>query len=127
MNSPVDDELYDIVNLGNTDTGIDGIIRCSTKVSQYSCRITYFPNIKIKSESLTVSIPGYDILENTTSIDNLTKQIVVYFAMLNADILLKFWNEGVDMYLEDVKDEIWDNIKPITSSDLTQIKKLNII
>ena len=122
-----EEPMYDIVNLCESDTGIKGTIRCSTKMAQYGCGIKFFPNLKIKSESLSVSIPDGGIVEDTTNVDNLTKKMVVYFAKKNAEIFLKLWNDGTSMYQEELQEEIWDKIKPIEPCDLQQIKQITII
>jgi hypothetical protein len=100
------DVPYDFINIGIRRTGINGIFRCITKISDCKCYTTYYPNINITNETIIISIGG-NIISDTTNTDDIIKNNVCDFVVKNAKILQEYWNAGeymdADYFLDNIR------------------------
>ena len=97
------DELCELVNLSINGTGIEGSIRCISKLADLEPHIIHFRDIHNDKEILVVSVPEGNIITDTSKIDEITKRMVQQFAIQNAETLLRYWNDATYWYLEELR------------------------
>ena len=112
------DELCELVNLSINGTGIEGSIRCISKLADLEPHIIHFQDIHNDKEILVVSVPEGNIITDTSKIDEITKRMVQQFAIQNAETLLRYWNEATYWYLEELRDTM-RNLNKIDASKFT--------
>jgi hypothetical protein len=120
---PYDDneEPREFTNLSAIDTGIEGAIRCVSKITGVERHVIYFQNLRIKNEILVVSIPDGHIITDTSKAEDITKQMVRQFVIQNAEILTIFWDEGEDWDLR----YLLDTMSNLNKIDAHQFKIQN--
>jgi hypothetical protein len=120
------DAIVEMANLPSQDTGlVSGHIYISSQQGNHGCRIKYYPNIKDQSKSLSVSIPDFQIVEDTTgkAISSRTKKLVVAYAIINQDKILYFWNHGNTLDRHELNSFL-DTLQKLTDEDYKRVEQL---
>lgn len=102
-----DDDVVEMTNLQEDDTGIAGIIFISTAMGSHGPRVKYFIKAGRSQPSFSVSISDEPkILANSLPQRDLTRASpsVIEWVRLNKDALLRFWNEGDGYSIHEVVD-----------------------
>ena len=92
-----DDDVVEMTNLQEEDTGVPGIIFISTAMGSHGPRVKYFVKTGRGQPSFSVSIsatPG--VLASSLPQREVSRAapIVIEWVKLNSVALLRFWNEG---------------------------------
>lgn len=124
----VDDLICEAKNLGPNQTGLkSGVIWISTNMSKHGCRIKYFPNRRVESQSLTITIPELKFTEDKLGSlikDKLRKQILM-FTKMNINKLEYYWKDG--QYLShDEETEFVNSLYKLTPELKKESRKLEI-
>ena len=97
----IDDiDLFEMVNLASTDTGVEGAIYISTKQGKHGARVKWYPQPPKDAASpcLAVSISANPVARNLNLPDRIASRasdIVKAWVALNHVELLDFWNNGI--------------------------------
>jgi hypothetical protein len=91
------DDIAEMTNLSEEDTGIPGVIFISTAMGSHGPRVKYFVKAGRNQPSFSVSIsdePG--VFANSLPERDLNRAApaVIEWVRLNKGALLRFWNEG---------------------------------
>ena len=100
-----DDDVVEMTNLQEEDTGVPGVIFISTMMGSHGPRVKYFLKAGRDQPSFSVSIAeDPKILANSLPQKTLsrTAPAVVAWVELNRSALLLFWNEGDTMSIREV-------------------------
>ena len=92
-----DDMVEETTNLQEEDTGIPGVIFVSTAMGFHGPRVNYFIKAGRAQPSLSASIPpDPQVLANSLPLREFNRAApsVIAWVRLNAEALLRFWNEG---------------------------------
>lgn len=117
--------LFEIANIRSEYTGLVGCVWCSTKMASHGCRIKYYPKLSIKNESLVISLPDGNVVENTTKLKTGDIKEIIAFAIKNSDMFLNFWNNGTDWYTDEI-DKYWLHLKKLDTNDIEKIKRMRL-
>jgi len=109
--------LLEFANLLPENTGLtSGIIYIySTDPGTHSQRVKFFREITNRSCFASIEIVKDvtpKILIDKIDLTKQEKQEIFRFIKLNYDVLMKFWNHGVEMYIDEVND-LLDDLKKI--------------
>jgi hypothetical protein len=91
------DDVVEMTDLQEKDTGIPGVLFISTAMESHDPRVKYFLNAGRHQPSFSVSIAVQPaILANSVPERDLRRVApdVVRWVALNRDALLRFWNDG---------------------------------
>jgi hypothetical protein len=102
-----DEDVVEMTNLQEEDTGIPGIIFISTAMGSHGPRIKYFIKAGRDQPSFSVSISDEpEVLANSLPTREMKRAApsVIEWVKLNRDALLRFWNEGDSFSVRDVVD-----------------------
>lgn len=91
------DDVAEMTNLREDDTGIPGIVFISTAMGSHGPRVKYFLRAGRNEPSFSVSIGEEPrVLANSLSSVDLRRASprVIEWVRLNREALLRFWNEG---------------------------------
>jgi len=94
------EELFEMVNLREQDTGLAGVLFVSTAVPAHGPRVKYFLKAGREQPSFSVSIaPEPRVLANSLPQRELQRAApgVIAWVRLNHEALLRFWNHGEGM------------------------------
>jgi hypothetical protein len=111
------DEVFEMANLGERQTGIPGVVNISSRQGAHGPRVKYFQKAGGNQPSFSVSIGANPQLVVSSLPDKVTKEIapkVMAWVRLNAAALLKFWQEG-DAWLKEEVDAHVDRLKKLES------------
>jgi hypothetical protein len=100
-----DEEIVEMTNLQEEDTGIPGVIFISTAMGSHGPRVKYFKKAGRDQPSCSISIADSPrILANSLPARDLNRAApaVVEWVRLNRRALLRFWNEGETYSIRDV-------------------------
>jgi len=120
-------ELFDMLNLDATDTGLSkGYIYMSTKDTSI-CTIKYSLKINDKN-NIVVSVPDYDIITDNLDdkVTNTIKKQLIKFAMKHHEKILHFWNHGTEFKNKKELISFLNSINPLSELDKTAAKKLEL-
>lgn len=97
-----EEDLFEMVNLREADTGIAGVLFVSTAVGSHGPRVKYFLKAGRDQPSFSVSIgPDPRVLANSLPERELRRAapVVIDWVRLNHEPLLRFWNhtDGMDV------------------------------
>ena len=93
-----DEDLVEMANLPEEDTGIPGTIFVSTRMGRHGPRVKYFDGRAGEAQpscSVTIADPPRVVANSLP--DHVVRQrapLVCAWVALNRDALLQFWNEG---------------------------------
>jgi hypothetical protein len=93
-----DEDLVEMANLPEEDTGIPGTIFVSTRMCRHEPRVKYFDGRAGEAQpscSVTIADPPRVVANSLP--DHVVRQrapLVSAWVALNRDALLEFWNEG---------------------------------
>jgi hypothetical protein len=102
-----DDDVVEMTNLQEDDTGIPGVIFISTAMGAHGPRVKYFLKAGRDQPSFSVSISDEpEVLANSLSERELKRAspAVRKWVRLNKEALLRFWNEGDSYSIREVVD-----------------------
>ena len=111
-----DDDVLEMTNLQEDDTGIPGVIFISTAMGSHGPRVKYFVKAGREQPSFSVSIADDPtILANSLPQRDLNRASasVIQWVRLNKDALLRFWNEGDGYSIHEVVDLV-NALKKVT-------------
>jgi hypothetical protein len=100
-----DDDVVEMTNLAETDTGIKGIVFISTTMSAHGPRVKYFLKAGGNQPSFSVSIGAEPRVLASSLPDHVLRRIapqVIAWVRLNREALLTFWNEGTSWTHDEV-------------------------
>jgi hypothetical protein len=100
-----DDDVVEMTNLQEKDTGIPGVIFVSTIMGAHGPRVKYFVKTGRHQPSFSVSIGDEPVvLANSLPDRDLTRAApaVIRWVKLNREALLRFWNEGESMSIDEL-------------------------
>jgi len=121
--------LLEMANYDAKDTNLDrGYVYISTKYDTHGCRIKYVLNWNEPTKCLTISIPDFIIVLDKlgTKIDNRTRKEVLRYAIKNKDIILKYWNDGLEMNNHD-RYVLEISMQPLTDAEKKASRKLELV
>ena len=111
-----DEDLVEMANLPEEDTGIPGTIFVSTRTGGHEPRVKYFDGRAGEAQpscSVTIADPPRVVVVANSMPDHVVRQrapLVCAWVTLNRDALLEFWNEGaswtraeISRFLEELK------------------------
>ena len=110
-----DDDVVEMTNLQEDDTGIPGVIFISTAMGSHGPRVKYFTKAGRSQPSFSVSISDEPkILANSLPQRDLSRASasVIEWVQLNKDPLLRFWDEGDSYSIHQVV-ELVNSLKKI--------------
>jgi hypothetical protein len=102
-----DDDVVEMTNLQEDDTGIPGVIFISTAMGSHGPRVKYFVKAGRSQPSFSVSISDTPrILANGLPQRDLDRASgsVIEWVKLNREMLLRFWNDGDSYSIHQVVD-----------------------
>jgi hypothetical protein len=102
-----DDDVVEMTNLQEADTGIVGVIFISTAMGSHGPRVKYFIKAGRNQPSFSVSIADEPkVLANSLPQHDLNRAApaVIGWVRLNRKALLEFWNEGDRLSIHEVLD-----------------------
>jgi hypothetical protein len=102
-----DDDVVEMTNLQEDDTGIPGVIFISTAMGAHGPRVKYFIKAGRSQPSFSVSISDSpEVLANSLPQREVSRAApqVTAWVKLNRTALLKFWNEGDSYSIREVVD-----------------------
>jgi len=100
-----EDDVAEMTNLQEEDTGIRGIIFISTAMGAHGPRVKYFVKAGRNQPSFSVSISEEpEVIANSLPQRDLARSSasVIAWVRLNREALLRFWNEGDSYSMRDV-------------------------
>jgi hypothetical protein len=100
-----DDDVVEMTNLQEDDTGIPGVIFISTAMGSHGPRVKYFVKAGRNQPSFSVSISDEPkLMANSLPQRDLNRAApaVIDWVRLNQQLLLKFWNEGDSWSIHEV-------------------------
>lgn len=100
-----DDDVVEMTNLQEDDTGIPGVIFISTAMGSHGPRVKYFVKAGRNQPSFSVSISeDPKILANSLPQRDVNRASVsvIEWVRLNRAALLRFWNEGDSYSIHEV-------------------------
>ena len=92
-----DDDVVEMTNLQEQDTGIPGVIFISTAMGSHGPRVKYFIKAGRDQPSFSVSIADEpQVLASSLPAREMNRasSAVIAWVKLNREALLRFWNEG---------------------------------
>lgn len=97
-----EEDLFEMVNLREQDTGVSGVLFVSTAVGAHGPRVKFFLNVGRDQPSFSVSIgPEPRVLANSLPERELRRAApaVIAWVRVNHVALLRFWNhrDGMDV------------------------------
>ncbi len=100
------DDLFEMANLRERQTGIPGTIYISTRQASHGPRVKYFedrPGEGVPSFSVSISTEP-EVVENRLPDSVLSRMspLVIEWGRLNQQQLLDFWEHGTSWYDEEV-------------------------
>ena len=102
-----DDDVVEMTNLQEDDTGIPGVIFISTAMGSHGPRVKYFVKAGRTQPSFSVSVSDTPrILANSLPERDLSRASGsgIEWVQLNREALLRFWNEGDGYSIHQVVD-----------------------
>jgi hypothetical protein len=99
------EDVPEMTNLQEQDTGIPGIIFISTAMGSHGPRVKYFVEARRDQPSFSVSIADEpQVLANSLATRELSRSApaVMRWVALNREALLRFWNEGETMSVHEL-------------------------
>jgi hypothetical protein len=100
-----DDDVAEMTNLQEQDTGVPGIIFISTAMGSHGPRVKYFVKAGRDQPSFSVSIAEEPhVLANSLPAREVSRSApaVMRWVALNREALLRFWNEGETMSVHEL-------------------------
>jgi hypothetical protein len=100
-----DDDIVEMINLQEQDTGIPGVIFISTAMGSHGPRAKYFVKAGRDQPSFSVSISDDPlVLANSLPerVFNRAAPAVIRWVRLNREALLRFWDEGETLSVHEV-------------------------
>lgn len=94
-----EDDVVEMTNLREQDTGIPGTLFVSTVMGPHGPRVKYFIKTGRDQQSFSVSVTKSPrVLANSLPIRDLNRSApaVIEWVRMNHDELLRFWKEGRD-------------------------------
>lgn len=92
-----EDPIFEMVNLPEKQTGVEGVIFISTAAGKHGPRVKYYVRAGAAQRSFSVSISSEPrVLANSlpAPVLNRTAPQVIRWVALNHEALLDFWNDG---------------------------------
>jgi hypothetical protein len=93
-----DEELVELANLPEEDTGVPGTIHISTRVGRHGPRVKYFDGRAGETQpscSVTIADPPEVVASSLPDhVVSRRAPLVFVWVAANREALLKFWNEG---------------------------------
>jgi hypothetical protein len=92
-----DDVIFEMANLGKSQTGIDGIVWISTSMTGHAPRVKYFVQPGRTQPSFSVLISDQArVVANSLPARTVNQMapLVIRWVHLNKDALLDFWHHG---------------------------------
>jgi hypothetical protein len=102
-----DDDVVEMTNLQEEDTGIAGVIFISTVMGSHGPRVKYFVKTGRDQPSFSVSISEEPMVLASSLPERTLKRAapsVIRWVKLNRKALLRFWNEGECMSIDELHD-----------------------
>lgn len=102
-----DDDVVEMTNLQEKDTGIAGVVFISTVMGSHGPRVKYFAKAGDNQPSFSVSIANEpEVVASSVSQRELNRAApaVKRWVKLNNEALLRFWNEGKSMSVDELYD-----------------------
>jgi hypothetical protein len=109
------DEVFEIANLGERQTGIAGVVYISSRRGVYGPRVKYFQRAGGNQPSFSVSIEDDPRLLISSLPGRVTSEMspkVIAWVRLNTAALLTFWRE-CDTWLKEDVDAHIDGLKKL--------------
>jgi len=100
-----DDDVVEMTNLQEDDTGIPGVIFISTAMGSHGPRVKYFIKAGRSQPSFSVSISDApQVLANSLPQRDLSRAspLVIEWVRQNREALLRFWEEGDSYSIREV-------------------------
>ena len=100
-----DDDVVEMTNLQEKDTGIPGVVFISTSMGSHGPRVKYFLKTGRHQPSFSVAISDEPtVLASSLPERDLNRAApaVIAWVKLNQKALLKFWNEGENMSVDEL-------------------------
>jgi hypothetical protein len=100
-----DDDVAEMTNLQEQDTGVPGVIFISTAMGSHGPRVKYFIKTGRAQPSFSVSISEEpQVLANSLPVREMAQAapMVTAWVKLNREALLRFWNEGETFSVRDM-------------------------
>ena len=100
-----DEDILEMTNLQEEDTGIPGVIFVSTAMGSHGPRVKYFLKAGRNQPSLSVSISAEPTVLASSLSQRDTRKVsplVLEWVKLNHEALLTFWEEGETWSVRDV-------------------------
>ena len=100
-----DDDLVEMTNLKKKHTGVSGVIFISTVMGSHGPRVKYFIKAGREQPSFSVSISEEPrILASSLPEGEVSRYApdVLAWVRLNHEELLRFWNEGETMSVDEI-------------------------
>lgn len=92
------DDLFEMANLPESDTGIEGIVFISTAMAAHGPRVKWYPDRPRRdAPCLVVTIAESPELRNfgvAPPVARIAGPLVARWVVLNREALLRFWHEG---------------------------------
>jgi hypothetical protein len=110
-----DDDVVEMTNLQEEDTGVPGVILTSTAMGSHGPRVKYFVKAGRDQPSFSVSIADEpEVLANSFPDRDLRRASpqVKKWVRLNKGALLRFWNEGDGYSIREVV-ELVNSLKKV--------------
>lgn len=104
-----DNDVVEMTNLREQQTGVAGVIFISTVLGAHGPRVKYFIRPGRDQPSFSVSIAESPIvLANSLPVRELNRAApaVIRWVKLNREALLRFWNEGDTFSFDELSDFI---------------------
>ena len=100
-----EDDVVEMTNLQEKDTGIPGVIFISTAMGPHGPRVKYFLKAGRHQPSFSVSIADEPAVVASSLAErdlNCAAPAVIQWVRLNREALLRFWQEGDTMPLDEL-------------------------
>jgi hypothetical protein len=99
------DDVVEMTYLEEKDTGVAGVIFISTEMGSHGPRVKYFTKTGRNQPSFSVSISDEPVVVASTLPERTLKRAapaVIRWVKLNQEALLRFWNEGESMSVDEL-------------------------
>jgi hypothetical protein len=100
-----DDDVAEMTNLQEQDTGVPGVIFISTAMGSHGPTVKYFIKAGRAQPSFSVSIADEpQVLANSLPLREMNRAapMVIAWVRLNREALLRFWNDGETFSVRDM-------------------------
>lgn len=101
-----DEDIFDIANLTDAQTGIMGIVTITTVMGRHGPRVKYFLKAGRHNPSFSIAVASEPrVVANSLDERDLTKMAprVLEWVALNHEALASFWWDGADWEAPDVQ------------------------